>query len=357
MAVYKRRYPDGRLSQDWYVSWYVGGRQFKKKIGPNKRAATLFANDIELKRVRGELLGIREERKILFSDLAKKYLEWAKNRKAKHTVEDETSAITRFRVRFTGFASKITRDEVESYLSDRLNNDGLGPCRHNKELKFLRQILGKAVEWGYCRRNVTDGIRRLKEPPGRIRYLTEEERGALVAACSPRLRHLVEIALETGLRKGELLSLRWDNVDLRNRMIRVEHSKNGDRRDVPMTERAYEILQALPRRLDTPYLFATPDGKPQADLKKAWGNAVKRSGIQNFTFHDLRHTFASYLVMGGADLRSVQTLLGHKDITMTTRYAHLSPAHLREAISVLGHTTPRTKQDHAATAAPSPSSK
>jgi integrase len=357
MAVYRRKYPDGRLSEDWYVSWYVGGRQFKKKIGPNKRAATMFANDIELKRVRGELLGIREEKKILFPDLAAKYLEWARNRKAKHTVEDETSAINRFKARFTGLASKITRDEVEAYLSGRLNGDGLGPCRHNKELKYLRQILGKAVEWGYCRRNVTDGIRRLKEPPGRVRYLTEEEGTALLGACSPRLRQLVEIALETGLRKGELLSLRWENVDLRNRMVRVEHSKNGDRRDVPMTERVQEILQAIPRRLDTPYLFAAPDGRPQADLKKAWGNAVRRSGIKNFTFHDLRHTFASYLVMGGADLRSVQTLLGHKDITMTTRYAHLSPAHLREAISVLGRMAPRTKQEQGAKPADSTSPK
>src|SRR5215471_9123290 len=127
MAVYKRKYPDGRLSEDWYVSWYVGGRQFKKKIGPNKRAATLFANDIELKRVRGELLGIREEKKILFPDLTKRYLEWAKNRKAKHTIEDETSAANRFKARFTGIASKITRLEIETYLSDRLNDDGIGP--------------------------------------------------------------------------------------------------------------------------------------------------------------------------------------------------------------------------------------
>ena len=351
MGLYKRRYPDGRESEDWFVSWYVGGRQFKKKIGPNKRAAELYLKDIELKRVRGELLGIREVKRILFKDLADKYLEWAKARKTKRTVLDEESAIRRFKAHFTGLASSVTRRDIESYLSERLSEGKLGPCRHNKELKFLRLIFKKAMEWNYCRRNPAEGIRSLKEPPGRVRFLSEDERDKLLAACSPRLRQIVEIALNAGLRKGELLSLRWDNLDLRNRLIRIEESKNGERRDVPMTDRVFEILKVLPRRLDSPYLFPNPDGTAPESVSTAWYNALDRSGIENFHFHDLRHTFASWLVMGGADIRSVQTLLGHKDISMTMRYSHLSPAHLRDAISVLGSTGPRTKQEHATSAA------
>jgi integrase len=161
----------------------------------------------------------------------------------------------------------------------------------------------------------------------------------------------VQIALDTGLRRGELLGLRWENLDVRNRMIRVEKTKNGERRDVPMTDRVFDLFQGIPRRLDTPYVFAGEDGRPQEYVKTAWGSALRRAGIENFTFHDLRHTFASYLVMGGVDIRTVQTLLGHKSIAMTMRYAHLSPAHLREAIAVLGSGGPRTKQDQAAFAA------
>jgi integrase len=347
VAVYKRKYPDGRESDDWFVSWYVGGRQFKKKIGPNKRAAELYLKDIELKRVRGELLGIREEKRILFPDLAEKYKEWAKARKTHRTYLDESSAITRFKGRFLGLASSVSRKDIEAFLSSRLTEGKLGPCRHNKELKFLRLIFKKATEWGYCRRNPTDGIRPLKEPPGRVRFLSKEEQEKLLAACSPRLLSIVEIALNTGLRKGELLALRWENIDMANRMIRVERSKNGDRRDVPMTDRVVAVLKSIPRRLDSPFLFANPDGASPDSVSTTWYRALDRSGIKNFHFHDLRHTFASNLVMGGADLRSVQTLLGHRDIAMTMRYAHLSPAHLREAISVLGSTAPRTKQDQA----------
>jgi integrase len=343
VAVYKRKYPDGRESEDWYVAWYVGGRQFKKKIGPNKRAAELYLKDIELKRVRGELLGIREEKKILFSALAEQYKAWAKDRKSDRRIVDESYVVARLKDRFTDLASKVTKADVEGYLSDRLKT--VGPARHNLDLQVVRAIFGKGVEWNYCRTNPTNGIRRLKEPPGRVRFLNDDERKALLKACSSRLRQIVEITLDTGLRKGELLSLRWENVDLKNRMIRVERSKNGERRDVPMTDLVYETFQSIPRRVDSPFVFANSDGTAPESVSTAWYNALETSGVENFTFHDLRHTFASNLVMGGVDIRSVQTLLGHKNISMTMRYAHLSPAHLREAISVLGGSAPRTKQD------------
>jgi integrase len=124
-----------------------------------------------------------------------------------------------------------------------------------------------------------------------------------------------------------------------------------------MADRVSEVFEDIPRRLDTPYVFANRDGSPQADLKTAWGKALDRSGIDNFHFRDLRHTFASDLVMAGVDIRSVQTLLGHRDITMTMRYAHLSPAHLRDAISKLGSGGPRTKQEQGDSASAAPAAK
>jgi integrase len=356
MSVYKRRYPDGRTSRDWYASWIVEGRVFRKKIGPSKRDAELFLKDREIRRVRGELLGIKEAKRIAFPDLCDEYLVWARTRKAKHTVEDEESAIRRFKRTFTGTASRISRVDIERYLSGRLEGNeeedekAIGPSRHNKELKFLRLIFKKAIEWGYAQKNPADGIKRLREPAGRVRYLSDEERKNLLAACSERLRQIVVIALDTGMRKGELLALRWSDIDLKNRLIQVETSKNGERRDIPMSDRVYAILKALPPRVDTPYLFANADGHHQADLKTTWTTAVRRVKLENFTFHDLRHTFASTLVMAGVDIRTVQQLMGHKDITMTMRYSHLSPAHRRSAIKALSRrrTESKLNQSHEA---------
>src|SRR5262249_6944388 len=154
-------------------------------------------------------------------------------------------------------------------------------ARHNLDLQVVRAIFAKGVEWNHCRKNPGDGIRRLKEPPGRVRFLSDDERKALLGACSPRLRQIVEISLDSGLRKGELLSLRWENIDLKNRMIRVERSKNGERRDVPMTDRVLKVVQEIPRRLDTPYVFANPDGTPPASVSTAWYNALETSGVEN----------------------------------------------------------------------------
>jgi integrase len=348
VAIYQRRYdkklyPEGRKSEDWYVSWYVGPKQYRKRIGPNKREAELFLKDIELKRVRGELLGIHDVKRIPFETLAKEYLVWAKGRKAKHTIEAEESSIGRFKVAFPGVAAAISRDQVERFLSGRLVT--VGPATHNRDLSILRVIFRKATEWGYCRRSPAEGIKKLQEPPGRVRFLSPEERTALLDACSADLRNIVEVAVDSGLRKSELLSLRWQDVDAKNRMVRVEHSKNGERRDIPMTDRVAEIFQSIPKRVDSPFVFANPDGVARIDVKTAWATAVDKAKIEDLHFHDLRHTFASYLVMGGVDLRTVQTLLGHKDIHMTVRYSHLSPAHLRDAIAVLGRGRVGSKSD------------
>lgn len=333
VSVFQRRYPDGRESEDWYVSWYVGSKQYKKKIGPNKRAAELFEKNIALKRVRGELLGIKDEQRVLFPALADEYLKWVKGRKATHTIEDETSAIHRFKKRFTGSAGKITTGDIERFLSDRLQT--VGPARHNRDLSLLKVIFKKAVEWNYARTNPATPIRKLREPPGRVRFLTDEERTSLLAACPERLRTIVLIALNTGLRKSELLTLRWQDLDFKNRMLRVERSKNGERRDIPMTTIVHDLLREIPRRVDTPYVFANTDGAPQQYLKTTWNTAIRKAKLNDFTFHDLRHTFASTLIMNGVDIRTVQTLLGHKSIIMTMRYSHLSPQHLREAITKL----------------------
>ena len=191
-----------------------------------------------------------------------------------------------------------------------------------------------------------------KEPPGRIRYLTLEEYDRLLIALDPEtlrenpynagrdfsqllnvyLRPIVLVALHSGLRRSEILSLRRQSIDWQNRRIIVEHTKNGERRIIPMNGTLYETLRRLPARLDSDSLF--PGVKPNI-VTLAFRRAVKRAKIVDFRFHDLRHSFASHLTMGGANLRAIQTLLGHKDLRMTMRYSHLSPEHLQGAVKAL----------------------
>ena len=145
---------------------------------------------------------------------------------------------------------------------------------------------------------------------------------------SPHLYPVVTIALHTGMRLREITRMEWDRVDLTRGVFRLEaeHTKTRKGRDVPMTTDVYTVVSKLPRR--GPRLFSP-------SIKSAFLGALKRAGIENFRFHDLRHTCASWMVMRGRSLKEVAELLGHTSVAMTQKYAHLSPEHLRQAVSVL----------------------
>ncbi len=147
-------------------------------------------------------------------------------------------------------------------------------------------------------------------------------------------------ALHTGMRKAEVLNLkREENLDLKHGahgFILLKNTKNGERREIPINKTLRETLDGLIPRLDVPYVFYDPaTGKPYKDIKRSFNTACRRANIRDFRFHDLRHTFASHLVMAGWDVTTVKELLGHKTLTMTLRYAHLAPDHKVKAVEVL----------------------
>ena len=151
------------------------------------------------------------------------------------------------------------------------------------------------------------------------------------------------------MRKGEILSLRWDNLDLKHGFILLnqDQTKNSERREIPINNTLKGILQGLTRRLDIPYVFYDSiTGKPFQDVKRSFKTALRRAGIGDFRFHDMRHTFASHLVMAGVDLVTVKELLGHKTLTMTLRYAHLAPSHKVKAVDVLDRTINKNSTSH-----------
>jgi integrase len=208
----------------------------------------------------------------------------------------------------------------------------------NREMAALKHMLNKAVEWGLLEVSPFRKGARLtfRENNQRHRYLTEEEIERLLSACSPHLKPIVELALHTGMRKGELLNLKWDQI--RDGFIYLIETKSGKARQIPLDDRAAQVLKAqqIRNKWKSPYVCIGPDGERLKDVKKGFNAACRRAGIEDFHFHDLRHTFASHLVMKGANLKAVQRLLGHSDSKMTDRYSHLSPDHLKESVSLLG---------------------
>jgi integrase len=237
-------------------------------------------------------------------------------------------------VRLTALNTRI----IEQYQTTLIKS-GLKPASVNRILAALKHMINKAVEWEMAPEDVLKSVRRVKqlaENNRRLRFLSGEEMARLIHVCDQHLKPIVITALNTGMRKGEILSLTWEQVDLRHGFILLDVTKNGERREIPINNVLRETLTSLPRHLTSPYVFwQGNEGTRFLDVKKSFASALKRAGIRDFHFHDLRHTFASQLVMAGADLVTVKELLGHKTLAMTMRYSHIAPGQKVVAVSLL----------------------
>ena len=256
---------------------------------------------------------------------------------------------------------------VEKWRSKRVKA-GRAPATINRDITTLKAALNKAVEWNVIGANPIAKVKPTKlDRRGVVRYLSDAEERQLREALAVRdararaeresanawraqrgyqtmpmfdrysdhLTPLVLIALNTGLRRGELFNLRWTDVDLERASLAVRgaDAKSGQTRHVPLNNEARDVLEHLPR--DHDLVLPGRRGAKLTTVKKSWSTLVKAAKIEAFRFHDLRHTFASKLVMAGVDLNTVRELLGHGDLTMTLRYAHLAPEHKAEAVARL----------------------
>ncbi len=214
------------------------------------------------------------------------------------------------------------------------------PSTVNRYLAALSHVFTIAMkEWGWVEDSPFRRVTKLKEPRGRVRFLSDDERVSLLKACkehSEQLYTIIILALSTGARQMELLTLNWSQVDLSRGLILLEDTKNGERRVLPLAGHAYELIKELSkvRRIDSDLLFPSPK-KPNKpiNVQNIFKAAVKKAKIDNFRFHDLRHSAASYLAMNGASLNEIAEVLGHKTLQMVQRYAHLSEAHTASVVA------------------------
>lgn len=285
----------------------------------------------------GKQPDIKKMASYTFYDLAAEYIKWCERQRGfrqKVNVVKQLAGIFGS-LPLRSFDTRL----IEQYQSERLQK-GNKPATPNRHIAIIKHMFTKAVDWKMAGEPVLKGIRKAKQLPEnnrRLRYLSREECQELISQCQGNIKAIVITALNAGMRKGEILSLKWDNVDLKHGFILLDVTKNGERREIPINNSLRATLQGLTRRLDSQYVFCNPDtGNPyDKDLKRSFNTALRRAGIKDFHFHDLRHTFASHLVMAGVDITTVSRLLGHKSLTMTLRYSHLAPEHLSRAVDIL----------------------
>jgi integrase len=316
----------------YWIDYYVSGRRKRERIGPDKKLAATVLQKRKVAIAEGKYLEKARAPRCTFNELATLYLPWAQ-------VNHRGYVATRSRVALLCQAfgdqqlSEITPLKVDEYISQRAMTHK--PATVNRDIAVLRHMFRKAMAWGKALSNPAAHVKPLRADNRRLRYLSQEEMTRLLDVADETLRPVLITALYTGLRRGELFSLTWQDVDLKHGVVRVVQTKSGERREIPLSDTLRDTLLTLPRRLASDYVFPGKTGRGLMDIRKRFHRALKEAGIEGFVFHDLRHTFASHLVMAGVDLMTVKEFLGHADIKMTLRYAHLAPDYKRAAISRL----------------------
>lgn len=264
----------------------------------------------------------------------------------------------------------IAAGDIQRYV-DRLTGEKsrfkrvLTPATINRRRTFLSGILTEALRRGYVDRNPARVVENLPEHNDKLRWLTPKEEGELLTFSPPHLQSIIRFALQTGMRKGEILGLKWSDVDFEQRLVRVTQTKNHRTRYVPMSRELVEILQAIDHVAGptghSPYVFTDPkSGTSETtatrfqDVNHAFEKAAGQAGLEEVTFHTLRHTFASRLAQAGVPLNTIRELLGHGTMQVTMRYAHLAPNNLRDAVELLAGlaATPERTQSVQAGGAP-----
>ena len=241
---------------------------------------------------------------------------------------------------------EVDRRLLGEFVSKR-KQSGVTDTTIRRDLAFLSSMCSMATRWGWLDTNPVTafGKRTLKEARPRTRFLSPIEYDAVLAKAANHVRPAITLAVETGLRKEELFGLTVGAIDIRRREIRLDQTKSGVPRRVPLTDTAIATIEALlgqQGRPKTAYLFAKPqDGTRYADMTNGFNAACRRAKITGIRWHDLRHTFASWFVQSGGDLYHLSRILGHSTVQMTTRYSHLRTGDLHAELQKVAQNRPQ----------------
>jgi integrase len=334
MGLYKR----GGV---WWMRFSHRDKQVRRSTETtNKRVAEKIQAKVLTQIAEGKWLNRSMHEDKTFDEMIEKYL-------SEYSISKTQSGQTRDRgiaknlcSFFSGNRlSEIAPPLIVDYKAKR-RKEGAKPATIERELCLMKRSFNLAVrEWEWVKDNPLTKVSRERFNNQVDRWLSRGEEARLLKHSPEWLERIMAFAINTGMRQGEILDLRWPFVDLSRRTATIMLSKNGERRTIPLNDNAMDVMktQAKVRHLSSDYVFTSRTGTrlEKRNLVRAFHQAVSRGKVEDFRFHDLRHTFATRLAQAGVDIYTIAKLLGHKDIRMTQRYAHHSTESLRGGVEVL----------------------
>lgn len=337
--IQQRTGKDGRVS--YRVQVRLRGFPPQSASFERRTDAKNWAQQTEAAIREGRYFPTQEAKRHTVAELVDRYLAVQERRKPAALAKDKQT-LAWWKAQLGSYALSAVTPALIASKRDLLMTENIGktterrrgPSTANRYLASLSAAFTEAVrEWHWLNENPLRRVSKETEPQGIVRFLSDAERIALLDACGrsrlPELRLIVLLALTTGMRRGEILGLRWPDIDLKRRQLVLHKIKNSDRRSVSIVSAVAAMLEdhAKVRRLDTDRVFTQPGKDKRLEIDHWFELALAEAGISDFRFHDLRHTAASYLAMSGATPPEIAAVLGHRTLQMVKRYAHLSDAH------------------------------
>jgi integrase len=325
----------------WYINFVCKGKRKKRMVGTSKRKAGQALRRIEADIV-NDKFNLAETRKMTFRELAEYWLEnYSKIENAPSQYEKNRERIRNHLLPFfrETWIADITPRTIDEYKNSR--HGKIKPSTINRTLAILRKMFNDAIRWGFMRTSPMTMVKQLKENQEGYDYYGESEVREFLKNCQEDFYEIACCAVYTGMRAGEIVALKWRDVDLERRIIRVERGANGTTKSrkiryIPVNSRLLAVLKARKELNDGELVFPNDGGEMrQIGFRTEMKRAAERAGLRKIRFHDLRHTFASNFVIKGGNLLSLQKILGHSTINMTIRYAHLAPDFMANEIEVL----------------------
>ena len=283
----------------WFIDYYHQGRRVREAVGTSKKAAEQALATRKTEILQGRYHWLDEKRAITFDVLAEEYEKYSKANK--RSWQNDIYLIHKLTESFGGrLITGITPFLAEKYKGERLKA-GVRPATVNRELACLKHMFSLAVRWGKLTDQPLRKVKLLREENCIEQILTADQETKLLAAAKEPLHSMLVVALNTGMRRGEIFALTWSCVDYKRMLITVINSKSGRSRKIPMNEAVVSVLKKLQPTGGSGFAFADPKtGKPFGSVKTAFLTALKTSKIPPLRFHDLRHTFATRLVAAGS---------------------------------------------------------
>jgi len=348
MGLYKKsvKNVDGEIVLYWQIRIQYRKKRYTKVIGRVDKVRKSLAQKIHDEMIYEIKFGKYVDRESDYNcptlnEFSVEYLDFVQNTIQKRSWKRDQLSLKNLTKTFGGLPlNEITPNHLISYQTKRLS-EGKKPATVNRELSCLRGLINTAIKRNRFKgRNPVSEIKFLEENNQVERILTREEEERLLDACPPHLKPIIILALNSGLRKSEIIHLKWNDLDLRNELIAIEatNTKNKKLKRIPMNSKVRDLLllqYALSGSGE--YVFLNSRGIPFKDynsIKTSFGNACKKANIRGLRFHDLRHSCASRMVENGANIVAVSKILGHSSISVTMRYVHPDKS-LKEAVESL----------------------